>query len=131
LLITSGATLLIANIADLSSISTMGSAGFLLIFAAVNGANVKLAGTTRSRKWISLLGAMLCLAALTALVWQTAKDSPWRIWVLIVLVIAAFSIEAGFRLIAKRRIRLFRGKKPIVPGSCCSAQHPAGLDSDQ
>jgi amino acid transporter len=32
LLITSGVTLLIANLADLSSMSTMGSAGFLLIF---------------------------------------------------------------------------------------------------
>lgn len=110
LLITSGATLLIANIADLSSISTMGSAGFLLIFAAVNGANAKLADTTRSRKWISLLGVVLCLAALTALIWQTAEDSPWRIWVLIVLVVAAFSIEAGFRLIGKRKIRLTHGK---------------------
>ncbi|MDO9110285.1 MAG: APC family permease, partial [Desulfatirhabdiaceae bacterium] len=40
LLITSGLTLLIANLADISSLSTMGSSGFLLIFAAVNGANV-------------------------------------------------------------------------------------------
>ena len=36
LLITSAATLLIANLADISSMSIMGSAGFLLIFAAVN-----------------------------------------------------------------------------------------------
>ncbi len=39
LLITAAVTLAIANLADLSSLSTMGSAGFLLIFAAVNGAN--------------------------------------------------------------------------------------------
>jgi hypothetical protein len=37
---------LIANIFDLSSISVMGSAGFLLIFAAVNAANTVLAKET-------------------------------------------------------------------------------------
>ena len=49
LLITSGATLLLANLINLSSMSTMGSAGFLLIFAAVNGANVVLAEDTREQ----------------------------------------------------------------------------------
>ena len=56
LLITSGVTLLIANLADLSSMSTMGSAGFLLIFAAVNGANVVLADDTQSKRSLSLIG---------------------------------------------------------------------------
>ncbi|MBR9985468.1 MAG: APC family permease [Desulfosarcina sp.] len=46
LLITSGATLLVANLFDLSSISTMGIAGFLLVFAAVNAANARLARQT-------------------------------------------------------------------------------------
>lgn len=109
LLITAGVTLLIANIADLSSISTMGSAGFLLIFAAVNGANIKLADSTGSRRWISLVGVVLCLAALTALIWQTAAASTWRIWVLLILLVVAFSIEAGFRLFTKRKIRLSSG----------------------
>jgi amino acid transporter len=39
LLITSGITLLIANLFDLSSISIMGSSGFLIIFSAVNLSN--------------------------------------------------------------------------------------------
>ena len=41
LLITAGLTLFVANVFDLTSISTLGSAGFLLIFAAVNTANVR------------------------------------------------------------------------------------------
>ncbi len=61
LLITAAVTLAIANLLDLSSLSTMGSAGFLLIFAAVNGANVVLAERTGSRRWLSLLGVGLCL----------------------------------------------------------------------
>jgi len=106
LIITSGATLLIANLADLSSMSTMGSSGFLLIFAAVNGANVLLAEDTRSKGWLSLLGVGLCLGALASLLWQTASTTPGRLWVLFGMVAAAFSIEITFRLATGRTINL-------------------------
>ena len=106
LLITSGATLFIANLADLSSMSTMGSAGFLLIFAAVNGANVVLADHTQSKSWLSLTGVGLCLSALGSLLWQTANSSPGQLWVLFVMIGAAFVIEITFRLTRKRTINL-------------------------
>jgi len=108
LLITSGVTLLIANLADLSSMSTMGSAGFLLIFAAVNGANVLLAKETHSQVWLSLIGILLCLSALASLLWQTAKSSSGKLGILFVMVGAAFIIELTFRLTTKRAIKLSR-----------------------
>jgi amino acid transporter len=107
LLITAGLTLLMANLFDLTSISTLGSAGFLLIFAAVNAANVLRASQTRSRGWISLIGAVTCVAALGALVWQTARTTPRDLWLLVALVGIAVAIEGGFRL-ARREIRLHR-----------------------
>jgi amino acid transporter len=106
LLITSGVTVLIANLIDLSSISTMGSAGFLLIFAAVNSANVVLAEDTQSRRSISLLGAGLCLGALASLIWQTVDNSPRQIWLLVAMIGAAFSVELMFRVFSKRKISL-------------------------
>ncbi|AMV70495.1 amino acid permease [Desulfuromonas carbonis] len=106
LLITAGGTLLIANLFDLSSLSTMGSAGFLLIFAAVNGANARLASRTGSHRWLSLTGAGLCLAALVALLWQTLSDRPARVLVLIGMLGLAFAIEAGFRLATGRPLRV-------------------------
>ena len=108
LLITSGVTVLIANLVDLSSISTMGSAGFLLIFAAVNSANVVLADDTRSKRSVSLLGAGLCLGALVSLIWQTADNSPRQIWLLFAMIGAAFSVELMFRVFSKRKINLSR-----------------------
>jgi amino acid transporter len=108
LLITSVVTLLVANLVDLSSLSTMGSAGFLLIFAAVNAANAKLAGRTRSRRWLSLLGVVLCLAALVALLWQTALKSPGRIWILLSMLAAAFMTELVFRMATGRKLHVFR-----------------------
>ncbi|MGA9575054.1 MAG: APC family permease [Lysobacterales bacterium] len=111
LLITSGVTLLIANLTDLSSMSTMGSAGFLVIFAAVNGANVALADETRSKRSVSLIGAGLCLGALGSLVWQTGSSSPGKLWFLFAMLAAAFSIEFIFRLVTGRTMNLSKTKK--------------------
>jgi hypothetical protein len=57
---------------DLRAISTASSAGFLLVFAVVNVANVKLAARTGSRRWISVLAAAACFAALAAMLAQLA-----------------------------------------------------------
>jgi len=106
LLITTGVTLFIANFFDLSSISTMGSAGFLLIFASVNGANAFVAKETNSRRWISLLGVILCLGALVCLLWETVQDDPTRLWVLLVMLGLAFVVEAAYRFLKGRTLRL-------------------------
>jgi amino acid transporter len=97
LLITSIVTLLIANLADLTSISIMGSAGFLIIFAAVNASNFRLCEKTKSRKWIPLLGAIVCCGATAVLIWQTARTTPAKLWVLAVMVGLSFGVEATFR----------------------------------
>ena len=104
LLITAGGTLLIANLFDISSLSTMGSAGFLLIFAAVNGANARLAAQTGSRRWLSLAGLVLCLLALGCLLWQTLTDHPARVLILAGMLGLSFAIEAGFRLATGREL---------------------------
>ena len=105
LFITAGLTLLVANTFDLTSISTLGSAGFLLIFTAVNFANVRQSNHTQSWRWVSVLGAISCLAALGALIWQTATTSPTKLWVLAAMVALAMAIEGSYRL-AAREIRI-------------------------
>lgn len=105
LLITAGLTLFVANLFDLTSIATLGSAGFLLIFVAVNVANARHAPHTKSRGWISAVGAVACLIALGALVWQTARTDPMKLWVLAAMVALAISIEGIYRL-TNREIHL-------------------------
>jgi amino acid transporter len=105
LVITAGLTLLVANVLDLTSVATLGSAGFLLIFAAVNLANVRRVRDTHSRASISIVGAAACLAALGALIWQTAISAPQDLWVLGALVGLAVAIEGAYRL-AGRELRL-------------------------
>jgi len=105
LLITAGLTLVVANLFDLTSIATLGSGGFLIIFAAVNLANARHASRTGSRAWISAIGAVACVVALGALTWQTVTTEPAKMWVLVIMVTLAVAIEAGYRL-AKREINL-------------------------
>lgn len=104
LLISAGLSLIAANAFDLTSIATLGSAGFLLIFAAVNVANARDAARTNSRGWISSLGAVACLLALAALVWQTAQTTPMKLWTLVVMLGLAALIEGSYRLV-KWKIR--------------------------
>jgi amino acid transporter len=105
LLITSGLTLVVANLFDLSRISMMGSSGFLLIFAAVNVANYRLAAKSGSRGWVSLTGAVVCLAALVVLIVQRATTSPAELLVLVVMVAVSFIIEVVYRRSTGRTLR--------------------------
>ena len=106
LLITSILTLLVANLFDLSSLSTMGSAGFLLIFAGVNIANAKLSTQTKSIKIISYIGAGLCIGALVSLLWQTITTNINHLWILIGMIVLSVSIEGSFRLFSEREIKI-------------------------
>ncbi|MEO8803039.1 MAG: APC family permease [Rudaea sp.] len=105
LLITAALTLVVANAFDLTSIATLGSAGFLLIFAAVNAANAWRAKDTHSLRWIAVVGAVACVVAFAALIWQTARTGPTKLWVLVAMIGLAVVIEGGYRL-AKRQIVL-------------------------
>ncbi len=106
LLITSAATLLVANLFDLSSLSTMGSAGFLLIFAGVNLSNAKLFNKTKSKKIISYIGAGLCIGALCSLIWQTMNSTPVHLLILFLMILFSIGIEGAFRLFSKRELNI-------------------------
>lgn len=103
-----GLTLIVANFVPLSAIATMGSAGFLLIFLAVNVANCKLRRETGSKAWISLLGVLACAIALSALVLQTMMTAgqAWQVFVLLGMVVVSYLIEFVYRAVTGRSILL-------------------------
>jgi len=102
LIITSILTLIIANIFELTSIATMGSAGFLLIFAAINFSNFRLYRKTNSKKWISLMGSIGCVMALGALIWESKNTAPQNILIFVIMIITAFGLEISYRRISGR-----------------------------
>ncbi len=104
LLITSALTVVAANLLDLSSISTVGSAGFLLIFAAVNGAAIRLSAKTGGRAWVSAVGLAGCAAALVAILLEVGREAPLRLVVLAGMLALSFGGEAAYRRVRKRGI---------------------------
>jgi len=105
LLITAVVTTAVANLFDLSSIAVTGSAGFIVVFAAVNGANLRLFRETRSRPWLPLVGTLGCLAALTMLLAQTAAKDPWKLAIPGAVLLLSFSIESAYRRFSGRTLK--------------------------
>jgi len=110
-------TLIIANFIPLHAIATMGSAGFLIIFMAVNIANFRLAKETKSKAWISLLAALSCLIALIALCWETWRVLSTRsqLWILAGMILSSLLIEIAYRAVTKCEMRM-GNEKPYNSG---------------
>ena len=109
-LITALLALVIANSVPLEAIATMGSAGFLLLFMAVNLANVRLARETGARAWLSALAALSTAIALIVLCIEVDENPATRnhLWILLGMIVVSFGIELAYRGITGRRIHLVR-----------------------
>ena len=101
LLITVVLALFLANFFNLENISTMGSAGFLIIFAIVNAANFAEAKAIGSSRLLAGLGVLACLGALAVLIWRTFTTNPSGVLILLGMVGLAVAIELLY-------IRFFR-----------------------
>jgi amino acid transporter len=105
-LVTAVLALLLANLVDLTAIAIMGSAGFLIIFAAVNAANVKLSAETRGNRFISGLGFFACVGALAALIYHTAENNAHALWVVVGMIVVSFLFELVYPRISGRKLRV-------------------------
>jgi len=102
LFITAGSTILLANLLDLESISTMGRSGFLIImFAVVNAAEARTAIERGSSAWASIAAAVACTCALAALI---SRSSPAGVSFLAAMIGLSFGIEAASRWASGRAL---------------------------
>ena len=60
----------LANVVDIEVIAAMGSAGFLLAFAAINVASIRLAPTIGLNRSIPVVGTVICLGAVVLMFTQ-------------------------------------------------------------
>ncbi len=112
LLITSGAALTLSNLADLSSISMMASASFLIIFALVNLANLVKWKEAKSNRLLAVCGVLFCAAALLALMSYVLRNSPSQLWVLAGLIGLSGILEGVYILFLRKE-----GQKKRVRGT--------------
>jgi amino acid transporter len=106
LFVTAAAAVLLTNVLSLSSVSALGSAGFLVVFAVVNLAGVRLARDIGARWPACALGALACLVSLAALIWHAATRFPGRVVMLAALFLLAFAVEGGWRIMTGREIHI-------------------------
>ncbi|KEZ94136.1 APC family permease [Nonlabens ulvanivorans] len=97
LLIIAVATLLLANLAPLESISTSGSAGFLLLFAVVNYIAFKQHKKLGANKIITLLGTILCVVAFVMLVIEQSQGSLSGVIIIASIIAACFIMEYWYK----------------------------------
>lgn len=97
LLITAVLTLLIANTLELESISTAGSAGFLLIFAIVNYVAFTLSKEISGKRIISLFGFLMCAIAFITLLIQQYTSNFVGVIVILSIILCCFVIEYVYK----------------------------------
>ncbi len=95
--------IIIANFLDLHALAAAASSGFILVFLMVNIANAKLAKETGSKRWICILGALVCFSALAILLIQIGRDPAHRyeLWFIGALIVFPFLYQSVFNAYKK------------------------------
>lgn len=101
LLLTAGMALLFLLLFDLSRVAMMGSAAFLLIYAAVNAGHLQLVRQTGARRDLIWLALLACSALFVVLAWYIAQHAPSALIAMAMLLPACFVAEAVYQ--ARRR----------------------------
>jgi len=104
LLLTAGLVVVVMLIFDLSGIAMMGSAAFLLIYAAVNAGHLKVLDQTGASAIVVWLSLLTCLAMFAILCVYTYQEQPRAIAALILIAAASFAAEWAYRRWTGRRI---------------------------
>jgi amino acid transporter len=104
LLLTAGLVVVVMLIFDLSGIAMMGSAAFLLIYAAVNAGHLRVLNQTGASGIVVWLSLLTCLAMFAILCVYTYQEQPRAIAALILIAAASFAAEWGYRRWTGRRI---------------------------
>jgi hypothetical protein len=97
LLLTAALVVLVMLAFDLSGIAMMGSAAFLLIYAAVNAGHLRVLRQTGANAvivWLSLITCLVMFVILSIYTWQ---QEPAAITALVLIAAASFVAEWVYR----------------------------------
>jgi amino acid transporter len=105
LLLTAALVVLVMLSFDLSGIAMMGSAAFLLVYAAVNAGHLKVLEESGASAVIVWLSLVTCLAMFAVLGAYTYRQQPLALAVLVIIAAASFAAEWLYRRWTGRRIK--------------------------
>jgi amino acid transporter len=104
LLLTAALVVAVMLCFDLSGIAMMGSAAFLLIYAAVNAGHLMVLDQTRANAVVVSLSLLTCLAMFGVLGVYTYQQQPAALAALVVIAAASFVGEWAYRRWTGRKI---------------------------
>lgn len=104
LLLTAGLVVLVILCFDLSGIAMMGSAAFLLVYAAVNAGHLRVLHNTGANAVIVWMSLITCLVMFAVLAVYTYQQQPAALVALVVIAGASFAAEWSYRRATGRAI---------------------------
>jgi amino acid transporter len=104
LLLTAGLVVLVILCFDLSGIAMMGSAAFLLVYAAVNAGHLRVLHNTGANAVIVWMSLITCLVMFAVLAVYTYQQQPAALVALVVIAGASFAAEWSYRRTKGRAI---------------------------
>ncbi|HPR42512.1 MAG TPA: APC family permease [Candidatus Methanofastidiosa archaeon] len=108
LFITTILALVLVNTLDLSRIATLGSLGFIVIFAAVNLAHLRLHKTAGGRGYISAIGVVSTTIAFVLLLRYSIQNDPVVALMFIAYFFGCLAVERIYSGITKRSLEKIR-----------------------
>jgi amino acid transporter len=105
LIFTAALVIVVTLLFDLSGIAMMGSAAFLLVYAAVNAGHLRVLDQTGASAIIVWLSLITCLAMFAILGVYTWEQQPAAIGALIIFAIGSFAAEWAYRRWTGRKLK--------------------------
>ncbi len=105
LILTAGLVVVLVLVFDLSGIAMMGSAAFLLVYAAVNAGHLRVLKATGANAIVVWLSLLTCLAMFAILGVYTWQQQPAAIVALVLIAAASFAAEWAYRRWTGRRLK--------------------------
>lgn len=104
LFITAGLSIAFVLTFDLGPIAMMASAAFLIVYAAVNAAHLRVRRQTGARTWLIVASLVACSAMFVLLMVYVVRKAPAAAWItMLATLAAAFAIEVLYRARTGRR----------------------------
>ena len=104
LLLTAALVVAVMLAFDLAGIAMMGSAAFLLIYAAVNAGHLKVLQATGANAVLVWLSLLTCLLMFVILCVYTYQQQPAALVALVIIAAASFAAEWVYRQWTGRKI---------------------------
>ncbi|MFM9150184.1 MAG: APC family permease [Solirubrobacterales bacterium] len=122
LFITAAITIVFILIFPLSAVASMGSAGFLIVYAAVHYGHIKLRDKTGAKLWILVTAIILSLVLLAALLYYMVTEQQSSAIALVITMGLSFLFELYYRRHHKRDFKQVLAQtsiegKPAAAGS--------------